>query len=80
MQAGSGRTCCSVLILLASCVTYTIAVCTVKTLDDGRRNCSKRAQFYFKNEFEELVYLGGFISIIYHDARSNKCHIKLKYF
>ena len=35
----------SVLILLASCqktcMTYTIAVCTVKTPDDGRRNFPK---------------------------------------
>jgi len=30
LRAGSGRNCSSVLILLASCMTYTIAVCTVK--------------------------------------------------
>ena len=34
LRAGSGRNCCSDLILLASCqqtcMTYTIAVCTVK--------------------------------------------------
>jgi hypothetical protein len=35
----------SILILLASCqqtcMTYTIAVCTVKSPDDGQRNCLK---------------------------------------
>jgi len=64
--AGSGRNCKSVLILLASCqktcVTYTIAVCTVKTPDDGQRNCPKHVEFYFKNKFEKLVHLVGFIT------------------
>jgi len=36
-----------VLILLASCMTYTIAVCTVKKLpDDGQRNYPKHVEFY----------------------------------
>ena len=36
----------SVLILLASYKTYTIAVCTVKkTPDDGQRNCPKHIEF-----------------------------------
>jgi len=47
------------MILLASCqqtsMTYTIAVCTVKTPDDGQRNCPKHVEFYFKNKFEKLV-------------------------
>ena len=30
LRTGSGLNCSSVLILLASCMTYTIAVCTVK--------------------------------------------------
>jgi len=30
LRAGSGRKCSSVLILLASCMTYTISVCAVK--------------------------------------------------
>jgi len=55
-SAGSGRNCSSVLILLiASCMTYTIAVCTVK------RNCPKHVDFYSKNKFEKLVHLVGFI-------------------
>jgi len=52
-------------ILLASCqqtcMTYTIAVCIVKTPDDGRRNCPKHVDFYSKNKFEKLVHLVGFI-------------------
>ena len=63
----------SVLILLASRMTYTIAVCTVKkTPDDGQRNCPKRVQFYFKNIFQKLVQLVGFIIRIYHDALSSE--------
>jgi len=61
-------------LLLASCqqtcMTYTIAVCTVKTPDDGQRNCSKLVEFYSKNKFKSLVHLLGFIIRIYHDARS----------
>ena len=56
----------SVLILHASCqqnfMTYTIAVCKVKTPDDGERNCSKHVDFYSKQKFEKLVRLVGFIT------------------
>ena len=49
----------SILILLASCqqtyITYTIAVCTVKTPDDGQRNCPKHVEFHSKNKFEKSV-------------------------
>jgi len=55
----------NVLILLASCqqtcMTYTIAVCTVKNSYDGQRNCPKHVEFYSKNKFEKLVDLVGFI-------------------
>jgi hypothetical protein len=51
-------------------MTYTIAVCTVKTPDDGQRNCPKPVEFYFKNKFEELVHLVGCIIRIYHNSRS----------
>jgi len=54
LRAGSGQ---NVLILLASCMAYTIAVCTVKTPDDGQRNCPKFVEFYSKNKFEKLVHL-----------------------
>jgi len=72
--AGSGRNCSSVLILLASCqqtcMTYTIAVCTVKTPDDVQRKCPEHGEFYSKNKFEKLVHLVGFIIRIYYDVRS----------
>ena len=58
----------SVLILLASCMTYTTAVCTVRTPDDGQRNCPKYAEFYSKNKFEKLMRLVGLLIRIYHDA------------
>ena len=44
-------------ILLASSMTYTVAVCPV----DGQRNCPKHVEFYSKNKFEKLVQLVGFI-------------------
>ena len=50
-------------------MTYTTAVCTVKTPDDGQRNCPKHVEFCSKNKFEKLVYLVGFIIRIYPDAR-----------
>ena len=59
LRAGSGR---SVLILLASCMTYSIAVCTVKkTPDEGQRNCPKHVEFYSKRKCENLVYLVGLL-------------------
>ena len=42
-------------------MTYTIAVCTVKTPDDGQRNCPKHVEFHSKNKFEKLLHLVGFI-------------------
>jgi len=44
-----------------TCMTYTIAVCTVKSPDDRQRNCLKHVEFHFKNKFEKLVHLVGFI-------------------
>ena len=50
----------SILILLASCMTNTIAVCTVKKIPvDGQRNCPKHVEFYSKNKFEKLEQLVG---------------------
>jgi hypothetical protein len=42
---------------------YNIYHCCVqwKTPDDGNRNCLKHVEFHFKNNFEKLVYLVGFI-------------------
>jgi len=31
------------------------------TPDDGQRNCPKHVDFYYKNKFEKLVHLVGFI-------------------
>ena len=46
LRAGSG---CSIQILLTSCrqtcVKYTIAECTIKTPDNGQRNCPKHVEF-----------------------------------
>jgi len=38
-----------------------IAVCTVKSPDDGQRNCPKHVEFYSKNKFEEFVCASSFI-------------------
>ena len=35
-----------------------------------RENCPKHVEFYFKNKFEKILPLVGFITRIYHDARS----------
>ena len=69
-QDGTG----SVLILLASCMTYTTALCTrkKKTPNDGQRNCTKNVEFYPKNKFEKLLYLVSFIIRVYHDAQSTE--------
>jgi hypothetical protein len=32
--------------------------------DDGQRNCLKHVGFYSKNQFEKLVHLVGFTTII----------------
>jgi len=75
LQAGSGRKCSSVLILLASCqqtcMTYTIAVCTVKNswwwTEELSETCrvsfqkyiweiSVFVRFYYKNVCTRLMY------------------------
>jgi len=64
-RAWSGWNCSSILILLSSCqqtcMTYTIAVCTVRNSWWWKRNCPKHVEFRFKNRFEKLVHLVGFI-------------------
>jgi len=42
-------------------VINTVTVFTVKTPDDGQRNCPKHVEFYSKNKFEKVVQLVGFI-------------------
>jgi len=52
---------------------YHCCVYSEKTPDDGQRNCLKHVEFYYKNKFEKLVRLIGFIIRLYHDARSPEC-------
>ena len=42
-----------------TCMTYSIAVCTVKTPEDGQRKFPKHVEFYSKNTFEKSVHLVG---------------------
>ena len=64
MPFSGGKKSSSALILLASCqqtcMTHTIAVCTVKNYDE-QRNCPKHVEFYSKNKFAKLVHLVCFI-------------------
>ena len=69
-RAGSGWNC------QRTCMTYTTAVCTVKTPDDGQRNGPKHVEFHSKNKFDKLVHPVGFIIRIYHDARSHERQIR----
>ena len=68
LWAGSGRN------WVASCMTYTTAVCTVKNswwwTEELSETCGVLFQKYI---FEKLVYLVCFIVRIYHDARSPEC-------
>ena len=50
-----------------------------KTPDDGQRNCPKHVEFYSKNKFEKLVHLVGFITRLYHAARSPECQKPNRY-
>jgi len=73
LRAGSERpsSSCSQAVS-KTCMTYTIAVCTVKNSYDGQRNCPKHVEFYSKNKFEMLVHLVSFTIGMYHDARSSE--------
>ena len=77
--AASGRNSSSVLMLLASCqqicVTYIIAVYTVKNSWWWTEELSETCRFYSKNKFEKLVHLVGFIIRIFHNARSPESQI-----
>ena len=43
--------------------------------DDGQRYSPKHVESYFKNKFEKLVLLFGFIIRMYHYAQSSECQI-----
>jgi len=53
-----------------TCMTYTIAVCTVKNSVWWTEELSETLEFYSKNEFEKLVHLVAFIIRIYYDVWS----------
>ena len=64
-------------------MTYTIAVYSKKTPDDGQRNCPKHVGFYSKINFEKLVYVVGFIIKILdvttrHMSNNRSCTTKTK--
>jgi hypothetical protein len=62
------------LLLLTSCqqtcMTYTIAMCTVENSWWWKKELSETCRISFQNKFEKLVHLVGFVSRIFHDARS----------
>jgi hypothetical protein len=60
---------------LQTCMTYTIAVCTVKNSWWWTEELSETCRVSFQNKFEKLVHLVGFIMRIRHDAWSHKCKI-----
>jgi hypothetical protein len=45
---------------LQTCITYTIAECTVRTPDDGQRNCPKHVEFHSKIKFEKISASSSF--------------------
>jgi len=57
LRAGSGR---NLLILLANCMTYRCSVYSEKLLMMDRGS-PKHVDFNYKNKFEKLVHLVGFI-------------------
>jgi hypothetical protein len=65
--AGSGWNCRSILILLLlesclqTCMTYTIAVCTVRNSWWLAEELSETCRFPFQNKCEKSVHLVGFI-------------------
>jgi len=56
-----------------TCMTYTIAVCTVKNSWWWTEELSETCRVLFQNKVEKLVNLVGFTMWIYHDARSPEC-------
>ena len=66
LRAGSGW---NILILLASCpqncMTYTIAVCTVKNSRWWTKQLSEICRVSFQNKFAKLVHLVSFIYLFF---------------
>jgi hypothetical protein len=65
----------SLLASQKNCMTYTIAVCTVKNSWWCIEELSETCRVVFQNKFEKLVPLVGFIIRIYHDALSSEREI-----
>ena len=65
---------------LQTCITYTVAVCTVKNSWWWTEEFSETYRFLFQNKFEKLVHLIWFIIRVCHDARSRerKMRVSLK--
>jgi hypothetical protein len=57
---------------LQNCMTYTIAVCTVRNSWWWTEELSEICRVSFQNKFEKLVHLVGFIIRTRHDARSRE--------
>jgi hypothetical protein len=57
---------------LQTCMTYTIAVCTVNNSWRWTEELSEICRVSFQNKFEKLVHLVGFIIRICHAARSHE--------
>jgi len=55
-----------------TCMTYTIAVCTLKNSWWWTEELSETCRVSFRNKFEKLVHLVGFIIRICHDAWSHE--------
>jgi hypothetical protein len=66
--------CCVYSSCQQICITCTIAVCTVKTPNDGEKTCLKHVEFHSKNKFENLVHLVGFII-----RNLSRCNVKIAY-
>jgi len=73
LRAGSGWNCSSVLILLACCMTYTIAVCTVKNSWWWTEELSETCRVLFQKYIWEISASSWFDYKNYHDARSPEC-------
>ena len=60
-RAGPGWNCSSILVLLESCMTYTIAERTVSKLLMMDRGTTETCRVSYRNKFGKLVHLIGFI-------------------
>jgi len=57
----------------SSTVHTAIGICHTGYADCLQRDCPKHVEFHYKNKFETLVHLVGFVVRIYNDALSSEC-------